>query len=151
MYSDISLPFLSVNQLWKILKVVDTRINILKVIGSDTFITGDIASLDLESASFDAIVSFYTLFHLPRDEHRPLLERIARWLRPGGYILMTFAETAQPGYTERDFCGATMFWSNFELDWYVSALESLDFEILRHGVIGNEERHPVVLARAAAD
>ena len=122
-----------------------------KILPDANLITGDIASLDFDGASFDAIVSFYTLFHLPRDEHQPLLGRIARWLRPGGYLLMTVAQTAQPGYTERDFCGVTMFWSNFELAWYVAALESLGFEILQRGVLGHVERHPVLLARAPTE
>ena len=122
-----------------------------KALPDARLITGDIVAQDFDDASFDAIVSFYTLIHLPREEHQALLERIARWLRPRGYLLMTVGRTDTPSYTERDFFGVTMFWSHFETAWYVAALQRLGFEILQRGVVGLPlEHHPVLLARAPA-
>lgn len=121
-----------------------------------TFLHGDIMTMEFGPQTFDAVVSFYTLFHLPREEHRPLLERIALWLRPGGHLLATVANSSHPGYTETDFLGVTMYWSHFERSWYSSALRELGFEVLDEGVIGHgyrglpglpPERHPVVFAR----
>jgi SAM-dependent methyltransferase len=52
----------------------------------------------------------------------------------------------------------TMYWSHFETEWYVSALEELGFHILKSGVLGHgyrqvpglpSERHPVLFARAS--
>ncbi len=120
------------------------------------FILGDIMTVDFAPRTFDAVVSFYTLFHLPREEHRPLLERIALWLRPSGHLLATVANSNNPGYTEPDFFGVTMYWSHFERSWYSSVLRELGFEILAEGVLGHgyrgvpglpPERHPVVFAR----
>ncbi len=119
------------------------------------FIAADIMTLHFDAESFDAIVSFYALFHLPRDEHRPLLERFAGWLRPGGRLLISVAHSSHPGYTEPDFFGVTMYWSHHASPWYVDTLESLGFEILRDSVTGHgyredsapAERHPVILAR----
>src|ERR1051325_11727327 len=51
---------------------------------SETFIEGDIMSLTFPPASFDAVVAFYALFHLPREEHPELLQRIHTWLKPSG-------------------------------------------------------------------
>ena len=34
-----------------------------------TFIHGDITSVDFPDSSFDAVVAFYSIFHLPREEH----------------------------------------------------------------------------------
>ncbi len=79
-----------------------------------TFMLGDIMAMEFAPRTFDAVVSFYTLFHLPREEHGLLLERIALWLRPGGHLLFTVANSSHPGYTEPDFFGATMYWSHFE-------------------------------------
>jgi SAM-dependent methyltransferase len=121
-----------------------------KALPNVRLIQGDIASLEFDDGSFDAIVSFYTLFHLPRDEHQPVLASIARWLKPGGHLLVTVANTAHPGYTERDFCGVTMFWSHFESAWYVAVLEELGFEILRQGLIPGgcyDSDHPILFAR----
>ena len=110
-------------------------------------------SLEFEAASFDAVVAYYTLFHLPREEHRPLLERIATWLRPGGYLLATVARGGHAGYTEPDFFGAEMYWSHFHQDWYAEALRDLGLEILASGTLGGGghetgvEHHPILLAR----
>jgi SAM-dependent methyltransferase len=121
-----------------------------------TFMLGDIMAMEFAPESLDAVVSFYTLFHLPREEHRHLLERIAVWLRPGGHLLITVANSSHPGYTEPDFFGVTMYWSHFEQSWYSSALRELGFEVLAEGVLGHgyrgvpglpPERHPVVFAR----
>lgn len=121
-----------------------------------TFILGDIMSQEFTPSFFDAIVAFYTIFHLPRAEHGLLFERIARWLRPGGYFLATLANTDHPGYTEPDFFGANMYWSHFNSEWYVSRLRELDFQIIRRGILGHgyrgipglpPERHPTVLAQ----
>ena len=49
-----------------------------------TFIEADMTSLAFEPASFDAVVAFYSLTHVPRDEHEPLVGRIRTWLGPGG-------------------------------------------------------------------
>ena len=123
------------------------------------FIVADIAEQVFESSTFDAVVAFYALFHIPREEHRPLLERIAAWLRPGGYLLATYGRGSHPGYTEPDFFGAPMYWSHFESDWYTEVLRELGFDILAEGVLGHgyrdastpPERHPIVLARKHED
>ena len=102
------------------------------------------------------VVSFYALFHIPREEHSPLLERVASWLRPGGYLFVTVANSDYPGYTEPDFFGVTMYWSHFESAWYASVFNELGFEVLEHGVLGHgyrdvpglpPERHPVIFAQ----
>ena len=121
-----------------------------------TILHGDIMEQRFDARSFDGVVSLYTLFHLPREQHRLLLQRIAGWLRPGGHLLVTLAESTHPGYTEEGFFGATMYWSHFEPEWYEAALRDLGFAILHRGVVGHgytsspslpPERHPVVFAR----
>ena len=124
-----------------------------------TIIHGDISEQRFDPSSFDGVVSLYTLFHLPREQHRALLERIAGWLRPGGHLLVTLAESAHSGYTEEDFFGATMYWSHFEPEWYEATLRDLGFAVLRRGAMGHgytdllslpPERHPIVFARLEA-
>jgi cyclopropane fatty-acyl-phospholipid synthase-like methyltransferase len=48
------------------------------------FIKADIMATDFPADSFDAVVSFYAILHIPREEHHTLLHRTYRWLRPGG-------------------------------------------------------------------
>ena len=54
-----------------------------------TFVHGDMSKLDFPASSFDAIVSFYTIEHLPRERHAERFGRFASWLRPGGRLLFT--------------------------------------------------------------
>jgi ubiquinone/menaquinone biosynthesis C-methylase UbiE len=75
-----------------------------------TFLHADFTELELEPESFDAVVAAYVLNHLPQDELGPLARRVARWLRPGGYFLATFATTDNPGWTG-EWLGVEMFFA----------------------------------------
>jgi cyclopropane fatty-acyl-phospholipid synthase-like methyltransferase len=123
------------------------------------FLCADIMTLDFGEAAFDAITSFYAIFHLPREEHAELFTRIRRWLAPGGYLMCTVVTDDEPAYTEDDFFGTTMYWSNFGRDHYRQLLQRLGFEICIDDIIddvidsGSEglppASHPLLLARKA--
>jgi SAM-dependent methyltransferase len=80
---------------------------------SATFIEADMTSLGCEPSSFDAVVAFYSLTHVPRDEHLPLIERIRTWLRPGGLFLASMGADDEPGDVEADWLGVNMYFSHF--------------------------------------
>jgi len=122
-----------------------------------TFIQADMANVSFDEASFDAVVSFYAIFHLPREEHAPLLARIHRWLKPGGYLLVSLAMTDDAAYTE-DFFGTEMYWSHYGVDANRRMVEDAGFAILRDAVMSHgygdgdrpAEAHPLIFARKAA-
>jgi SAM-dependent methyltransferase len=127
------------------------------LVPSARFLLGDVMTVDFEGESLDAAVAFYSIFHLPRIEQPELLRRIARWLRPGGYLLATLSRFGEAGYTEDDFFGATMYWSQFSLDESRGQMEAAGFEILSvtwagEGYEGEEpnETHPLVSAKRRA-
>ena len=78
-----------------------------------TFIQADMTTLNLPAASFDAVLSFYALIHIPLDEQQPLLDRVAQWLRPGGLFVATVGSTAWTG-AEQNWLGGDvpMWWSH---------------------------------------
>jgi SAM-dependent methyltransferase len=78
------------------------------------FIRADITQLDLPSASFDAVAAFYALIHVPRDELPRLLQDIARWLRPGGWLVATMSAHSVKADLSEDFLGVPMYWSGFD-------------------------------------
>lgn len=79
-----------------------------------TFLVGDMAALDFPSERFDAVLAFYSLIHVPRDEHTVLLRNVVRWLRPGGLFVATMgASGTENGYVE-DWLGVPMYWSHFD-------------------------------------
>ena len=119
------------------------------------FMCADIMSVDLPPASFDGVVAFYTVFHLPREIHAELFHRVHRWLRPRGLFLCTLSAYSEDAYTEDDFFGVTMYWSNYGIHEYRQLLSGIGFSLLHvtttgHGYQEGEqppERHPLVLAR----
>lgn len=74
------------------------------------FIRADATALHFKAASFDAVVSFYTLIHIPLGEQLPLLEKIAGWLRPGGWFVGTTGDRAWTGVDEDWLGGGTAMW-----------------------------------------
>ncbi len=121
-----------------------------------SFIHNDIMTMEFPPDEFNAVVSFYAVFHLPREEHPGLFKRIHEWLKPGGYLLATVAVFNEAAYTEDDFFGETMYWSNYSLDEYRDILTETGFKLLETTTIGHgyneasqtrEERHPLVFAR----
>jgi cyclopropane fatty-acyl-phospholipid synthase-like methyltransferase len=94
------------------------------------FIERDAASLDFGKERFDAVVSFYMLEHIPRAEHARLLSRVFRWLRPGGYLLMSVEEGEEPG-TVAEWLGVPMFFSSFAADTVLGMVRDAGFDVLR--------------------
>ena len=120
------------------------------------FICADIMSATFPPSSFDAVVAFYAVFHLPRQEHPDLFRRVHRWLKPGGYLLCTLSHYNEEGYTEEDFFGVTMYWSNYSLREYLEILTGAGFALLETKSTDSgyenatqefSEDHPLVLAR----
>lgn len=121
-----------------------------------TFTCGDIMGIEFAPSSFDAVTSFYAIFHLPKEEHEELFRRIHVWLRPQGYLMTTVNLGDEAPYTEDDFFGVTMYWSNFGLSQYKEMLSKLGFSILedirvghgfRNGVKEAPEMHPLLFAQ----
>ncbi|MCX4744338.1 class I SAM-dependent methyltransferase [Kitasatospora sp. NBC_01287] len=83
------------------------------------FVRADATTLDFGGGSFDAIVSFYALIHIPLEEQPPLLRKMASWLRPGGWFLGTTGHRAWTGLDENWLDGGTaMWWSHADTPTY---------------------------------
>jgi cyclopropane fatty-acyl-phospholipid synthase-like methyltransferase len=116
------------------------------------FIIGDMTTIAFRPESFDAVMSFYAIFHTPRETHAALFGRVRKWLRPGGLFVASLAMHADSGYTE-DFFGIEMYWSNFDAPAYSEMLTSCGFHVLDQRTISHgygadaaPETHPMVLA-----
>jgi SAM-dependent methyltransferase len=95
------------------------------------FVHADFTTVDLEPASFDAVVSFYVFNHVPREELGPLLGRIQAWLRPGGYLLASFGASDLPGWHGRWLDGVETFFSGYEPDVTLRLVRGAGLEIRR--------------------
>ena len=97
---------------------------------SAQFIHAEMATLDIAPANFDAVAAFYSIIHLPREEHAGLLRAIAGWLRPGGLLVATLGAGAEPGDIEPDWLGAPMYWSHYDSATNRALVEQAGLHIL---------------------
>jgi len=86
--------------------------------------------LDLPPASFDAVVSFYTIDHIPREDHLPLLRSMYGWIREGGWLLLAVEAGDEPGVVS-EWLGQPMFFSHFDAALTRKLIGDAGFEIVR--------------------
>ncbi len=98
-----------------------------------TFLRGDLTNVDevdFEESTFDAVVCFYALIHLPVSDQPDVIARVAQWLRPGGTFVATVGHEAWTG-TEDNWLGsnAEMLWSHPGAATYRTWIESAGLTI----------------------
>jgi cyclopropane fatty-acyl-phospholipid synthase-like methyltransferase len=98
------------------------------------FIRADLTQVELEPRSFDAVVSLYVFNHVPREELAPLLEQIADWLRPGGYLLASFGASDLPAWYGTWLDGVETFFSGYEPEITLRLVRSAGFEVVRNNL-----------------
>jgi ubiquinone/menaquinone biosynthesis C-methylase UbiE len=111
-----------------------------------SFVKMDMRQLGFDAGCFDGICAFYSLFHVPREEHLKVLVGFNRLLRQGGILLFSTGSGAWEGV--EDFHGARMFWSHPDREVTRQLVTDAGFavimsEVLEHG----GEEHFWVVAR----
>ena len=109
-----------------------------KLVPEAEFCHGDLAELDFSSESLDAVVSLYVFGHLPRAELPGLLERIALWLRPGGWLLATFGRSGSEGVQD-DWLGVPMFFGSYTDEETLGLVRDARLELERAEVVEIDE------------
>lgn len=96
------------------------------------FHRADMATIDFAARSFDAVVSFYAIIHLPLPEQRPLFRRIHAWLKPGGVFVAMLGHAAVEEVDSNWLnSGVPMYWSHADARTYARWLEAAGLEV-RH-------------------
>jgi ubiquinone/menaquinone biosynthesis C-methylase UbiE len=108
------------------------------------FVVGDMATIQFPSEVFDLVTAFYSLIHVPRDEHAAMLASAWRWLRPGGHLVVTMGQRAWEG-VESEWHGApTMYWSHWDAATNKELVAAAGFRtITAEEVVTEEDGHPV--------
>jgi len=102
-----------------------------ELVPSASFICSDISEVELPAESFEAVVSFYTIIHIPLEDQRGLFNQMARWLRPSGYLLAIVGSTAWTGTEERylGVPGGEMCWSHADESTYLEWITQSGFHV----------------------
>lgn len=111
-----------------------------------SFEVKDMSGLKKGEYKVDAVVSFYAIFHTPREKHQELFKKINSFLPQGGYILVTMGAGEYEG-TEEDFHGTKMWWSHYGHEKNKEIVENAGFKILLDEInTGGNERHQIIMA-----
>lgn len=103
------------------------------------FIQGDAGSVEFPPASFDAVVSFYTIEHIPRKEHEALLRHIHQWLRAGGFLLISI-EAGEYDDIIGEWLGVPMFISCYKPETMKQLVTQAGFDLLETAIETQVER-----------
>lgn len=106
---------------------------------SARLVLADISEVEFRPRSVDSVLAFYSLIHVPREEHARVVGSIHRWLRPGGVLAMNLTAHDDPGSVDGWIDDVPMYWSGFDASTNVELVREVGFEILRDEVLTNFE------------
>jgi ubiquinone/menaquinone biosynthesis C-methylase UbiE len=111
------------------------------------FFVKDMSEIDFPASSFDAVVSFYAIFHVPREEHFALLKKLYALLKSKGYLLVTMGSSDWEG-TEDDFHGEKMFWSHYGAEKNKNLVKTAGFKVMLDEIdTSGQEKHQILLGQ----
>lgn len=115
-----------------------------------SFICQDMTILTFNEESFSAITAFYSIIHIPVEDHPRVLQNIFKWLQGGGYFIATLGSSTWTGW-EKDWLGvkgAEMYWSHADRDTYFAWLNEIGFEVIEDRLIPEgDSGHQLFIAR----
>ncbi len=110
------------------------------------YMVGDIRDLAVGEYQVRAVVSFYTIFHIPRNEQGNILKTVASFLPKGGMLLLTMGDREFEGMHQLH--GTPMWSSQYGTMKNKAMIEAAGFTIMLDEMdMGGGERHQVILAQ----
>jgi cyclopropane fatty-acyl-phospholipid synthase-like methyltransferase len=97
------------------------------------FIHGDMTQLGIPPETFNAVVAFYSFFHVPREKHEALIKSIYGWLQKDGVLLFTYSAHGEEGIYPV-FLGTRMYFSSFGTEQIIEIVRSCGFTIVQQEV-----------------
>lgn len=96
------------------------------------FMEGDMLGLDFDNHGFDAVAAIYSIIHLDPAGQKTMFERIRRWLKSdGGLMLVNVATTADRGHAIEGWLGMKQaYWSSYGLDGSLKIIQESGFEVV---------------------
>jgi SAM-dependent methyltransferase len=101
------------------------------------FIHADMTRVEIAPSSFDAVVAFYSIPHVPRAEHADLLLRVASWLKPGGVFLASLGADRSADW-RGSWLGVEMFFSHYAAEVNEQLVRQAGFDIEQAAVVNQD-------------
>jgi len=109
---------------------------------SAPLIQADIAAIQFASMSFNGVIAYDSIWHIPIAEHSRIFERIADWLVDGGAALLTLAAVDDKGELFTELEGAPIFYDARPEPENLRLLRAAGLTIVGHHVRGG---HMIIL------
>ncbi|MCJ1326638.1 hypothetical protein MMC10_003303 [Thelotrema lepadinum] len=92
---------------------------------------GSMTELDFPDGEFDAVVAMYSIVHLDPEGQKLIFEKIRRWVKLGGLLLVNLGTEALPGRTAPGWLGMkAAYWSSFGQEENERLIEDSGFKVL---------------------
>lgn len=105
---------------------------------------GDVRTISLNE-TFDGIIEWWCLFHIPKPDHEKMIYRFSKWLKPGGILEFTSGDSEHES-TDSNMLNQELNFYSLTPKTYEQYLKKYDFEILLKEI--DQEDHLVWIARA---
>ncbi|MEO5913380.1 MAG: class I SAM-dependent methyltransferase [Luteolibacter sp.] len=95
------------------------------------WIHGQMEDFELDE-TFDAVVCWDSLFHMPRQFYQPIIRKIHRWLVPGGRLMVSsgiMVDDTPEGFTDTMF-GHEFYYDSLSPEQMVAVIEQTGFKVL---------------------
>lgn len=103
-----------------------------------SLVAADITAFSLAPGTVDAVVSFFALGHLPPAMHAPVVAEVARWLRPGGFLL-TSAPLIAGEAVEEGWLGVPMYFGGVGEQAMIDAVRDAGLTLISAELVGEDE------------
>jgi 2-polyprenyl-3-methyl-5-hydroxy-6-metoxy-1,4-benzoquinol methylase len=106
-------------------------------------IYGDIRTVAI-NAKYDAVLEWWCLFHVPKNDHEKMLARFSQWLKPGGFLEFTSGDTEYE-HKSSDMLNQELAFYSLAPELYEKYLKGNGFKLLLRE--NDQEHHTVWLAQ----
>jgi cyclopropane fatty-acyl-phospholipid synthase-like methyltransferase len=116
------------------------------------FFHADMTTIAFLPRSLDAVAAFYSITHVPREEHATLFRRIADWLKPDGLFIASLGWDECADWVG-EWLGTEMFFSHYDASTYEGLVREAGFNIELAEVVdqdNDDARFLWVIARRQA-
>jgi ubiquinone/menaquinone biosynthesis C-methylase UbiE len=102
----------------------------------------DLSMVPFGDGSFDGLVSYFAVIHVPRADHRHVFAEFRRVVRPGGVALLCLGAGDAPEDDDAEsWLGTRMFWSHFDVETNLEMLRAAGFDVVLDEVVADPMDH----------